>query len=67
MLELTGTQARQAVERYLELAGLLRGTRDHRDYEIAKRRLRRRIDCHAPVWPLTYEATMRIVADYVGV
>ena len=65
MAELTKDQARKAVERYLITCGP-RGTGDHRHYEIAKRRLRRRLD-KLPTWPLSYEETIRVVADYVGV
>ena len=65
MIALTKEQARQAVERWL-MTGGPRGTRDHRHYEIAKRRLRRRLD-KLPSWPLSYDETVRIVADYVGV
>lgn len=65
MIQLTKEQAARAVERWLVSSGS-RGTRDHRHYEIAKRRLRRRLD-KLPSWPLSYEETIRIVADYVGV
>ncbi len=64
MPTLTEAQARQAVERYLEQAGLQRNWGGRRAYEIAKRRLRRRLP--AAGWPLTIEETWRIVADYVG-